>query len=349
MTRTPMNSPTNDRRQKIIVFEATQRCNLSCRFCYNTWHKHPEARHGDLGSRETREMLAKLLKEAKPSLCTISGGEPTLRPDLVDTSLQAALSGATVYLITNGQLLDKKLAKMLVRAGINTFEIQLLSDRADEHEYLQGTKGSFEKSVRGIEAVLTTKGRMVVALIVTKINLARLWETLEFSQKLGAHGVMLNRFNPGGRGLENLQELSLAPIEVLMMLDVAERYAVERRFPISVSIPIPCCLVDTKNYPHLGFGFCSAGTEECYPVVDSIGNLRPCNHTPLVLGNIREKGFWELMDSQVRRDFIDQIPEICQGCKDLETCRASCRAAALECGGKEPFVAQVLATSRARA
>lgn len=330
------------RRQKILIFEATQRCNLKCRFCYNIWHKHPETVHEDLSPRETREMLAKLLKETKPSFFTISGGEPTLRPDLVDISLQAALSGAQLNIITNGQTLDKKLAKMLVRAGISMFEIQLLSDRPQEQEYLQGCKGSFEKSVRGIEAVLSTKAKAVTALIVTKLNLPRLWETLELARTLGAHGTMLNRFNPGGRGLENLEELSPSPQDVLFMLETAERFAVEKRFPISVSIPIPCCLVDIKHYPHLGFGFCSAGTEECYPVVDSIGNLRPCNHTPLVLGNIREKSFWELMDSQTRKDFIDHIPEICHGCKDLETCRASCRAAARECGGKEPFVAQVL-------
>lgn len=331
-----------DRRQKIIVFEATQRCNLRCRFCYNTWHRHPDAAHGDLSPSQTRQMLAKLLREARPTLFTISGGEPTLRPDIVDITLQAALSGATVYLITNGQLLDKKLAKTLVRAGISTFEIQLLSDRAEEHEYLQGCPGSFEKSLKGIEAVLSTKARMVAALIATKVNLPRLSQTLEFTQSLGAHGVMLNRFNPGGRGLENLEELSLSPAEVLEMLEVAERFAVEKRFPISISIPIPCCLVDTKAYPHLGFGFCSAGTEECYPVVDSEGFLRPCNHSPLVLGNIREQGFWELMDSSQRRDFIEEIPELCQGCKDLQTCRASCRAAAWECGGSEPFVAEVL-------
>ncbi len=337
-----MNDSLRDRRQKILIFEVTQRCNLKCRFCYNIWHKHPETVHEDLNPKETREMLAKLLKETKPSLFTISGGEPTLRPDLVDISLQAALSGAQLNIITNGQALDKKLAKTLVRAGISLFEIQLLSDRPDEHEYLQGCSGSFEKSVRGIEAVLSTKAKIVVALIVTKINLARLWETLEFARSLGTHGVMLNRFNPGGRGLENLDELSPSPQDVLFMLDTAERFAVEKRFPISVSIPIPCCLVDIKNYPHLGFGFCSAGTEECYPVVDSIGNLRPCNHTPLVLGNIREKSFWELMDSAERKEFIEDIPEMCRGCKDIETCRASCRAAANECGGTEPFVAQIL-------
>ncbi len=331
-----------DRRQKIIVFEATQRCNLGCRFCYNIWHRYQDAAHGDLSPSQTREMLAKLLKEARPSLFTISGGEPTLRPDLVDITLQAALSGATVYLITNGQLLDKKMAKTLVRAGVNTFEIQLLSDRPEEHEYLQGCKGSFKKSVEGIRAVLATKARMVAALIVTKINLARLWETLEFTQKLGTHGVMLNRFNPGGRGIDNIEELSLGPQEVLDMLAIAEEFACKFRYPISCSIPIPVCLVEMKNYPHLGFGFCSAGTEDCYPVLDSEGFLRPCNHSPLVLGNIREKGFWELMDSQKRRDFIEEIPELCRGCKDLETCRASCRAAAWECGGSEPFVAEIL-------
>jgi len=116
--------------------------------------------------------------------------------------------------------------------------------------------------------------------------------------------------------------------------------------PISCSIPIPMCLVDTERFPHLGFGFCSAGEEMSYPTLDSAGNLRPCNHSPLVLGNLFEKGFWELMDSPKRREFIETIPEICKDCEHLSECRASCRAAAMECGGMEPLLARIKALGK---
>ena len=333
---------TEEKRQQVVIFEATQRCNLKCRFCYNIWHKHPDSVHDDLSPRETREMLGKLLAEARPYNFTVSGGEPTLRKDIIDIILQGALSGATVYLITNGQSLDRKFARKLVRAGVNTFEIQLLSDRAEEHEYLQGCEGSFEKSLGGIQAVLKTKARMIGALVLTKKNLPRLAETLRLYRELGIHGCMLNRFNPGGRGIENLAELSLGPEDVKKMLTVAEEFSAKYRYPISCSIPIPVCLVSMKNYPHLGFGFCSAGEEMSYPTIDSVGNMRPCNHSPVVIGNIREANFWELMDSPIRCKFIETIPEICAGCKDIAECKASCRAAAVECGGTEPFVQEIL-------
>lgn len=341
-----MSDSYNERRQQIVIFEATQRCDLSCRFCYNVWHKHPETRHDDLEPRKTRELLDKLLSEAKPANFTISGGEPLLRKDLVDIALQAGLSGAQVTLITNGQKLDKRTAKRLVRAGVRTFEIQLLADRASEHEYLQGVKGSFERSIRGIEAVLSTKARMVAAFVATRVNLPRLHQTLRLARELGVHGFMLNRFNPGGRGLCNLEELSPTPEEVLKMLETAEHFAAQNKFPVSVSIPIPICLVDIKRFPHLGYGFCSAGEEMSYPTLDSWGNLRPCNHSPLVLGNLFEKGFRELMDSPKRRKFIHTIPRICQGCKDLDECRASCRAAGIECAGQEPLLARIKALDK---
>lgn len=330
------------RRQQIVIFEATQKCNLVCRFCYNIWHKHPETVHDDLDPPATRKLLAKLLDEARPMNFTVSGGEPTLRKDLIDIVLQAALSGATVYLITNGQTLDRKYAKKLVRAGVNTFEIQLLADRPEEHEYLQGSEGSFERSVDGIYAVLKTKARMVGALVLTKKNLPRLARTLAFYRELGIHGCMLNRFNPGGRGLDNLEDLSLGPEDVLEMLAVAEDFAAKYRYPISCSIPIPVCLVSMKNYPHLGYGFCSAGEELSYPTIDSVGNMRPCNHSPVVVGNIMGTDFWTLMDSKPRCDFIETIPAICQGCNDIEECRASCRAAAAECCGTEPLVKKII-------
>lgn len=333
----------SQRRQQIVIFEATQRCDLSCRFCYNVWYKHPETRHDDLEPPKTRQLLDKLFSEAKPANFTISGGEPLLRKDLVDIVLQAGLSGAQVTLVTNGQTLDKRMAKRLVRAGVRTFEIQLLSDRALEHEYLQGIKGSFERTIEGIGAVLSTKVRMVAAFVATKLNLPRLEETLRLALDMEVHGLMLNRFNPGGRGLDNLKELSPTPKEVLRMLEVAEGFAARHLLPISCSIPIPMCLVDMRSFPHLGFGFCSAGTEMSYPTLDSVGNLRPCNHSPIVLGNLWETNFWELMDSPSRTRFIETIPEICKDCEHLSECRASCRAAAAECGGSEPFLTQIKA------
>ncbi|MBD3285272.1 radical SAM protein [candidate division WOR-3 bacterium] len=333
---------TEEQRQQVVIFEATQRCNLKCRFCYNIWHKHPETVHDDLSPKDTREILGKLLAEARPYNFTVSGGEPTLRTDIIDIILQGALSGATVYLITNGQTLDKKSARRLVRAGVNTFEIQLLSDRAEEHEYLQGCGDSFSRSVEGIQAALKTKARMIGALVLTKKNLPRLAETLRLYRELGIHGCMLNRFNPGGRGIEHLEELSLGPNDVLQMLAVAEEFSARYRYPISCSIPIPVCLVSMKNYPHLGFGFCSVGEELSYPTIDSMGNMRPCNHSPLVIGNIRDKNFWEIMASPVRKRFIDKIPEICRQCEFLSECKTSCRAAAAECGGAEPFVREIL-------
>ncbi|MBN2380659.1 radical SAM protein [candidate division WOR-3 bacterium] len=332
----------DEQRQQVVIFEATQRCNLKCRFCYNIWHKYPESIHDDLSPRETRETLAKLLAEARPYNFTVSGGEPTLRADIIDIILQGALSGATVYLITNGQTLDRKFTRKLVRAGVNTFEIQLLSDRAEEHENLQGCTGSFPRSVDGIQAVLKTKARMIGALVLTKKNLPRLTETLGFYRELGIHGCMLNRFNPGGRGIENLDELSLSPDDVLQMLAITEEFSARYRYPISCSIPIPMCLVNMKRFPHLGFGFCSAGEELSYPTIDSVGDMRPCNHSPLVIGNIREDRFWELMASPIRRKFIETIPQICRKCKYISECKASCRAAAVECGGTERFVEEIL-------
>jgi hypothetical protein len=78
-------------------------------------------------------------------------------------------------------------------------------------------------------------------------------------------------------------------------LAVADAAAAEFDFPISCSIPIQPCLVDTSAYPHLGFGFCAASTDRAYYTLDPLGNLRLCHHTPAILGNLLEEPFADLI------------------------------------------------------
>ena len=105
---------------------------------------------------------------------------------------------------------------------------------------------------------------------------------------------------------------------------------------------MPPCLFETSRYERLSFGFCAAGTERAYYTLDPFGNVRPCNHSPTILGNIREGNFWDMVDSAPMKDFFDARPEFCGGCKLEDQCLGGCKAAAEVCCGSaralDPFV-----------
>jgi radical SAM protein with 4Fe4S-binding SPASM domain len=130
--------------------------------------------------------------------------------------------------------------------------------------------------------------------------------------------------------------------QVRRALAIADAAAAEFGLPISCSIPIQPCLMDTRAYPHLGFGYCAAGSERAYYTLDPLGNLRPCNHTDLILGNLFERSFPEIIAPERMQTFIQARPAFCDPCPQREECQGGCKAAAQVCYGsltaEEPFL-----------
>jgi radical SAM protein with 4Fe4S-binding SPASM domain len=184
---------------------------------------------------------------------------------------------------------------------------------------------------------------VVAVFVATELNLPTWAETVELAVALGVDAMLFNRFNPGGRGCENLELLQSEPEQLQAALDVAEAASARYEMPISCSIAMPPCLIRTEPYERLSFGFCAAGTAEAYYTVDPVGNLRPCNHSPTILGNVREQTFEELRRSTAMEEFIAARPAFCGGCALELECLGGCKAAAEACCGSpaemDPFLA----------
>jgi radical SAM protein with 4Fe4S-binding SPASM domain len=192
-------------------------------------------------------------------------------------------------------------------------------------------------------ADLKSAGQLAIGVFVaTRINLSTWTKTIELAVALGLDGLLFNRFNPGGRGLKNLERLQADPKEIQDALDVGEDLSSAYEIPISCSVVMPPCVLDIHRYKRLTFGFCAAGTERGYPTLDPQGNLRPCNHSPTRLGSARETGFWELMEGSLMREFVAARPASCSGCDHEMTCLGGCKASAEACTGSyweiDPFV-----------
>jgi len=335
--------PEEARRQSSFVFEVTQRCNHDCPHCYNAWKNPVDYPAGQLDTGQTLAMLEKMLAETGAELVTVSGGEPLLRPDIHQIIDFLVQRGAAINLITNGSLLDADTIGRLGPDKISVFELPLLSCDRDIHDRMSGAPGAFDRVTMAV-AELKSAGQHVVGVFVaTKLNLPSWRETAELGIALGLDGIMFNRVNPGGRGFDHLDMLQATPAELQTALDAAEQISEAYDFPISCSIAMPPCLIDTSRYQRLTFGFCAAGTDRAYYTLDPLGNVRPCNHSPLILGNILEQGFWEMVDSRPMQEFCSARPEFCDGCRLETQCQGGCKAAAEACYGDiaamDPFLA----------
>lgn len=326
---------------KNLIFEVTQRCNGNCMYCYNVWKNDVTYPKGELTIGRIKRLLKKVLRESKANLITLTGGEPLLRKDLEDVVRFLRNLHAEVNIITNATLLNDKKIRRLIELGVSMFEVPLLSGRREVHNKLMGIE-AFDLITEAIVKIKKYNGRVVTVFVATKENINDFKEMAKLSLALGTDGIMFNRFNPGGEGAKYINGLLPTPQQINEALTMAESFSEEYNIGISCSIPIQPCIIDTTKFKKLGFGFCSAGTEKSYYTIDSLGNLRMCNHSKLILGNLFRESFQDLISKNIVTNFISTVPTFCSQCNIKNSCLGGCKAAAEVCFGsmqeEEPFL-----------
>jgi radical SAM protein with 4Fe4S-binding SPASM domain len=172
-----------------------------------------------------------------------------------------------------------------------------------------------------------------------------LFKTAELAIALGAFGMMYNRMNLAMGNMHLADRLLPTPRMIEENLEMLEAIGGEYGLPVAVSVVIEPCVVDVRQYEHVHFGWCPLAGEDSYFTVDPGGNLRICNHSPVILGNINRDSFADIYYGHPHvRAFHDTWPEECADCDPelKEMCRGGCKAAAEQCYGTlarvDPFV-----------
>jgi len=322
-----------------IDFEITQRCNNDCLFCYNVWKTDSSYPNGELSFINIKNLFERIINETGCKHIAITGGEPMLREDIFQLISFFSSSGLEIALITNGTLLNEDAVKRCVDAGVDLFEVQLLSHNKKMHNYLC-RNDAFDKAVRAIRGIKINKGKVAISFVATKINIKDAAQTAKLALGLGVDAIYFNRFNPGGEGLKYIHEFLLTKELLNEALEKLDKIAKEHKIKIFTTIPIPPCIIDHSLYKNIYMQvFCTAGM---YYTVDSLGNLRMCNHSPTILGNLNYEPFSTLVQSKFAQEFKSAIPKTCKGCQYLSSCQGACRAAAQVCYGniylEEPLI-----------
>lgn len=328
---------------KIFILELIRNCNHQCLYCYNVWKGQD---HGPTGRQmsldEVKQSISKLKSEAKVEGIGISGGEPLLREDLPEIVSFIREQGISPVIITNGTLLTKE---KVAATMPTTYEITLLSHRPEVHDLLTGRKGSWQAAINGMLNVKEAKGTLVVVFVATKLNFMDLYKTAEMAIALGVNGLMYNRMNLGAGNVGSADILLPTPAMIQENLDTLENIGGLYGLPIVVSVVLEPCVIDTEKYRNIQIGWCPLGGENSYFTIDPEGNVRICNHSPVVLGSILKDSLRDIYYNHphVLR-FRNTLPKECLSCSHnmKEKCAGGCKAAAEQCYGTldqvDPFV-----------
>ncbi len=311
---------------KFFVFELTPKCNHDCIYCYNVW-KHGRYPEGEIDVDSWEKIVGKLKKETKFKTVALSGGEPLLNSKVFDILKILKKYRINTNLITNGSLMSKEFAIKFVKKNISIFEFSLVASNREDHKKIKGID-DFDKVIEGIVNVKKAGGRIITVFVATNKNIHLLKDTLDLSIFLGSDGIMFNRINPACK-----EHIELMPTDeqVKKALDYLEGFASKFKFPVSVSIPIQPCVINMNKYNNLSHGYCPSGNERSYYTVDFLGNVRICNHSPQILGNLLTDDFKKIVEHRYVEEFKKVLPEECSGCERLDECRGGCKASSEVC------------------
>ena len=226
-------------------------CNNRCLICMREDIK-------SLAARSLADIKAKIkeVKDQGYANLSLSGGEASIRPDILDIIRFAeSLGFEKMTLKTNGRrLADKGFAKALSK--IKNFEIifSLNGHTVMIHEAITGVKGSFEETVQGIKNVRALGIPAKVNVVVCRPNYSYLPELADFLLDLGVTDVQFCFVHPAGEAMNHLAEMipsieETAPFlnAVLAKNDLGSSQTGKEGWRSFRSIAYPFCLLDEAN------------------------------------------------------------------------------------------------------
>lgn len=316
-------------KQKLpfIIFETTSVCNLNCKYCYNIWKRPGEEDIPKNSYKQAKKTLQRFFKMADVDQVTFTGGEPFMAERFSELVLFTRMKKKQVAIISNATKGAREDYKTMISLGVNLFEFPVHSYKADVHDYLAQVPGSWQKVMQTIKDVLELKGHIVAVIVITKANFDHIDQTLAYIKQLGIDRVMLNRYNIGGTGIKHIKTLSTTKEELNHAFALANKAAKEYKLTLSGNVCTPLCLLDPKDYKNIMFTSCSSNIINKPLTLDIDGNMRICNHSPIVIGNIFKDKLEEIMSSPYVKQWVDIVPDYCADCKIFDKCLGGCRAA----------------------
>lgn len=203
-------------------------CNQKCLHCYAAGQ--PMGETPELSTEQWKTALA-LLRKANIPQVTFTGGEPTLRSDLVE--LVQAAAWFVTRLNTNGRLLTPELCAALYQASLDSVQVTLYSAEGNIHNQLVGTNG-FSDTVQGIRNAVAAGLIVSVNTPLCSLN-THYAETLRFAHSLGVRYVTCSGLIPSGSACgQESRATALTPEQLTDILrqavDTAEELGMELDF-----------------------------------------------------------------------------------------------------------------------
>jgi radical SAM protein with 4Fe4S-binding SPASM domain len=243
----------------------TYRCQNSCSFCYCDGPRTTQ----ELKTDQWKKIIANLWQIGVPNIL-FTGGEPTLRADLVELILEA--EQFVTGLVTNGRNLSV-IASELHDASLDYIQVSLEAGEPAVHDAMVGASGAWRETVKGIEAALAAGHYVTTNTTLTKENAPIFPDMLRFGKQLGLKTMGCNSLICSGKGPTKIKQDGLSTEELKVVLSRA--LVVARELGIELVWYTPTCYNDL-NPIKMGFGIKGCSAAQYNMTIEPDGRVIPC-------------------------------------------------------------------------
>lgn len=296
----------------------TYRCNNVCYQCDlpRPWYYRRRG-ESELSTDELIRIIDELAELGVAGI-NITGGEPSLRRDHLDLLSHIKRNGLNANLSTNAfTLVEPERVEALLATGVDSINISLDGARAETHDRLRGTPGSFARVARATELLIAArqKGRPSITYIfvIGTDNHSELSDFIALSRARGVDSVgFMPVFDVYRDREERSEEQRRAMEEAVSHLREKKRNG-EDAF-----------IDNTDAYLSL-FGAAWRGEPsplQCYApyhhiLIDSYGNVFPCalpfSNGDAPIGNVRSTPVGDFWRSEAYQRVRRQL-DTCRAC-----------------------------------
>ncbi|HKV24125.1 MAG TPA: pyrroloquinoline quinone biosynthesis protein PqqE [Candidatus Acidoferrum sp.] len=329
-----MNPPTPN--PLALIAELTHRCPLHCVYCSNPLEL--QARSAELST----DTWSRVFREAA-SLGVLqvdfTGGEPLMRPDILDLVRSARSAGLYVNLITSGLPLDEVKLSSLVEAGLDHLQLSFQGAREETAQEISGTRAHVQK-LRLLDWLKRHRLAVTLNFVIHRRNLDQLSEMLALAESSSASRVEFAHVQYYGWAFANRD--ALLPTRAQLDQSLAFLKAAQARLEhkIRVEFVVPDYYA---RYPKP----CMGGWGRKLILVAPNGDALPCHAARVIPGlsfeNVNTRALREIWESsetfqKFRGDSWMQEP--CKSCdrrsQDFAGCRCQAFLLAADAAATDP-------------
>lgn len=320
------NLETRVHELNYIFWECTLRCNLSCRHCGSDCFSSsltPDMPLQDF--LKALDTVPRSLNNANNRIIVVlTGGEPLLRPDILEVGEALKQRGFYWSMVSNGFLYTEEMHRKLMDEGLKALTISL-DGTEEDHNWMRGNPQSFQRTLNAIKIAASDKRLdFDVVTCVNKRNVKRLGEIYSLLSELGVKKWRLFTIIPIGRAKKE-EELHLTKGEKVELMEFIKNHRENKKIKGGMDVAFSCegylGRYEEKVRP-VRF-FCHAGINIASVLID--GRISACPNVDRELfsqGNIYEDNFYDVWENRFKpfreRSWAKQ--GICKECKHFKNC-----------------------------